>query len=135
MRRLTVVVLVLVYVPLATGCSMFANSRQSVVISASDPRAQIVVDGGAVGTGTTTVELERNKSHAVMAKVDDRVGTAQIGTKISSTGMLDIVGGCLWLVPFIGVTAPGFHDLDTTNVNIAVPPAPASVAQVGHIAR
>ena len=64
-----------------------------------------------------------------MAKTsDNRAGTATIGTKISTTGVLDIVGGCFLLVPFLGLVAPGFWSLDTDQVAIAVPPPPTPVA-------
>ena len=107
---------------LTPGCSMFATSKQAVVISASDPSAEIFVNGQMVGTGTATVDLERNRSHAVLAKVGDRAGAAQIGTKISTLGALDIIGGFLFLLPFLGIAGPGFRDLDTTMVTIAIPP-------------
>ena len=108
-------------IPLIAGCSLTVPSRQNVTITASHPRAQISVDGAPVGEGSVTVPLKRNTSHAVMAKVGDAAGTAQIGTKISTTGMLDIAGGVLFLVPFIGIASPGFHELDTTSVYVAIP--------------
>ncbi len=112
-----------------SSCSLFVSSTEPVVINASDPSAQISVDGAPVGIGTVTQDLKRNRGHAVMAKTsDNRAGTATIGTKISTTGVLDIVGGCLILVPFLGVMSPGFWSLDTDQVAIAVPPAPTPVA-------
>ena len=87
------------------------------------------MDGAPVGIGTVTQDLKRNRGHAIMAKTsDNRAGTATIGTKISTTGVLDIVGGCFLLVPFLGLVAPGFWSLDTDQVAIAVPPPPPPVA-------
>jgi TRAP-type mannitol/chloroaromatic compound transport system permease small subunit len=40
---------------------------------------------------------------------------------MSTTAMLDIVGGIFFLFPFIGLFGPGAWDLDSTNVVIAVP--------------
>jgi hypothetical protein len=110
-----------------SSCSLFVSSMQPVAITASDPTAQIFVDGSPVGTGTVTQDLKRDRGHAFMAKTsDNRAGTATIGTKISTTGVLDIVGGFFLLVPFIGLVSPGFWSLDTDQVAIAIPPAPTN---------
>ncbi len=64
-----------------------------------------------------------------MAKTsDNRAGVATIGTKISTTGVLDLVGGILILVPFLGLLSSGFWSLDTDQVAIAVPPPPTPLA-------
>jgi hypothetical protein len=56
-----------------------------------------------------------------MAQVGDRIGTASVSSQIAMTGVLDIVGGLIWLVPFVGVVAPGFWDLDRSEVTIWIP--------------
>lgn len=98
------------------GCSAFKPKHESVLISTPQPGAQIEVDGRPVGNSPVTVELQRNKSHSIVARQGSRTGTAQIGTKISTTGILDIVGTFLLIVPVIGIFTPGFYDLDQTNV-------------------
>ena len=122
-QRLLAAALVLA-LPLAQGCSLFTGSRQSVIIAPSDPSAEVFVDGRPVGQGTVAVDLRRNRSHGVMARVGERVGTAHIGTEISTTGILDLIGGIFFLVPFIGVLGPGFYSLDADYVNVVVPAAP-----------
>jgi hypothetical protein len=75
--------------------------------------------------------LKKNKGHVVVARVGDRAGTAIIDKSISTTGVLDIVGGLLILIPFLGVVSPGFWTLEPETVVVAIPPAPvaAPVAQ------
>jgi len=107
----------------SSGCSLFAGRMQPVTITPSDQRADIYVDGEHVGTGTVVVQLRRNRSHGVMAKIGERAGAAHIGREISTTGVLDIVGGLLFLIPFLGVLGPGFWSLDPDHVQIALPPS------------
>jgi hypothetical protein len=102
------------------GCSLFGPKTQTVKVTATDSLAQLYVDGRPVGTGAATLELDRTKSHAVTAKSYGRAGAVAINKKISATGVLDIVGGCLFLVPFIGAAGPGFWDLDPTDVTVQV---------------
>ena len=107
---------------LLCGCSAFKPPTQSVIITASDTSAEIFINAEHKGVGTVTAELRRDKSHAIMAKVGGRVGAASIGTHVSTTGLLDIVGGLFFLVPLVGILTPGFYDLDQTTFTIAIPP-------------
>jgi hypothetical protein len=110
---------------LCSGCSLFVPAYQRVSVSATNPQALIYVDGQLVGTGTASPRLRRNEDHAVMARVDDRVGTAHIGTRLSGVGIVDIVGCALLIIPCLGIGAGGFRTLDTQNVLVTVPPPAA----------
>ena len=116
-------------VPAATGCSAFQSRTQRVTIIPSDPGAQVYLDNAPVGAGRTTLELDRNRTYAVAARTGSgAVGTAAIGRRVSGTGVLDIVGGCFFLVPFVGCFTPGFWELDKTTVSVPVSAAPAVAA-------
>lgn len=118
----TLLILLSVCIALTPSCSLFRAGTQSVVVSATDSGAQLFADGAPIGTGTASVSLKRNESHTFLAKMPDgRAGTAQVGRSLSSTAMLDIVGGLFLILPFLGLLAPGAWDLDTTNVVIVVP--------------
>ena len=106
---------------LGQSCSLFVPSMTSLSITASDPRADIFVDGAMVGRGSVSTRVKRNESHSVMAKVGDRVGVASVGTSVSATGILDIIGGVFFLVPFIGIAGPGFFTLDSNHLSIVIP--------------
>lgn len=112
-----------------SGCSLFVSATQPLVIAASDPNADIFVDGVLVGRGTATIQVSRNQGHAIMARIGDRVGTATTQTKISTTGILDIIGGFLFLLPFLGLLGAGFYEQDRESIMIAIPP-PASAPVV-----
>lgn len=120
------VLLLLATVFLSQSCSLFVPSMQAVSITASDPRAEIFVDGAPLGRGAVTTKLRRNQSHTVMARIGERTGIATIDTSISGFGILDIIGGIFFLVPLIGIAGPGFFSLDSTAVAVHVPPASGS---------
>ncbi len=108
----------------APGCSLFVGSLQRVAITATDPSAEIIVDGQPAGKGSVVLDLPRDRSHAILARAGDRVGMAQVGTVISTTGVLDIVGGVLFLFPLLGLLGPGFWSLEKDSVVVPVPPPP-----------
>jgi hypothetical protein len=89
-----------VTVVLAQGCSAFQPKQQSVTITASRPGASIYVNNNPVGTSPVSLMLDRNKTYAVSATYAGKTGTSAIGRKVSGTGVLDIVGGVLFLVPW-----------------------------------
>ncbi|MCX8072257.1 MAG: hypothetical protein N3C12_07390 [Candidatus Binatia bacterium] len=91
-----------------SGCSFMGPGTQTITIQASDPSAQISIDGCPVGRGTVSVNLSTKKSHNVIAQAGDRTGSATIKQLASTYGMLDLVGGFVVLVPWLGVLAPGF---------------------------
>ncbi len=107
---------------LLPSCSCMKPTMQSVSITSSDSEAEIYADGEHVGRGVATAKLKRNETHTFMAKTaDGRAGTAQLGRSWSSTATLDVIGGIFFLVPFVGLLAPGAYDLDSTHVEVAVP--------------
>ncbi len=114
--RALVTVVLAVSILATQGCSAFQPKFQRVLITTPMPGAEIEVNGREVGTSPVSTELQRNKSHAIIARHLGKTGTASIGTKISTTGVLDIIGTVFFIIPIIGVFTPGFHELDTTNV-------------------
>ena len=116
--------------PIAGGCSVFQPSTQRVTIVPSEPDAKVYVNNHPVGTGKTTLELQRNRTYAVSARSGQNMGSASIGRRVSGTGVLDIVGGCFFLIPFVGCFTPGFWELDKSIVSVPVgTPTPAATAQ------
>lgn len=118
MKSLTYLLVALI--PLLPSCSLFANELQSVTISATEPAA-ISVDGQYVGESPVVVQLKRHP-HVIEAVTDDgRRGVHSLGTRVSDVGVLDVIGGILFLVPFLGVVGPGFRTLEADTVNVGIP--------------
>jgi hypothetical protein len=110
-----------------TACSLLSPSTQNIVIQPMPGDAELYVDGAPVGRGTQSVRMSKKQSHTVIAKCGRSSGVASVDRSISITGILDVVGGILFYVPFIGVLAPGFWTLDPPTVAIAVPDGSACV--------
>jgi len=88
-------------------------------ITTDQPDTQIYVNGAMVGTGTATTIVKRNENVQLMAKKDGYVTIQRsIGNSLNTTGILDIVGGVLFLIPLFGLLAAGSHSIEQTNVNV-----------------
>ncbi len=101
-----------------TSCSLFSSGTQRVTIETSDPNAIIKVNGATMGKGSVIAPLKKNKSHSIIAISGNKRGVAVIDSEMSTTGMLDIVGGVLFLVPFLGFCSKGAWELDPEHVHI-----------------
>lgn len=107
-----------------TGCSAFRSGHQTLTVTVSEPGAEILVNGRSVGTGGTAVEevpCDQNVS-ILVRKEGFRPTTRSIGTAVSRVGMLDLIGGWLILLPFIGLAFPGAWQLQEANVSIVLVP-------------
>ena len=103
------------------GCSAFQPLRQTVNISSSPAGAVLTVNGQTQGKGPISIQLERNKDHTVVATLGGRSTIREINSKFSKTGILDVIGTILFLVPGIGLLTPGAWELDSTNITIQLP--------------
>jgi hypothetical protein len=103
------------------ACSTAQPKNESISISTNDPAAHISVDGNEVGVGSASVEVARNTTHSVVAQSANGSASASISKSVSSTGWLDLLGGFLFILPWIGCFTPGFWDLDTNHVNLVLP--------------
>ena len=99
------------------GCSLFAPHTVNIIV-ASHPEADLYVDGLKIGRGTATHFVKRNSSHIIMAKLDDQTAMVTIGTTLSTTGVLDIIGGIFLLFPLIGLLSPGAWSPDQEAITL-----------------
>ncbi len=101
-----------------SSCSLFSSSTQTVTIESSNPQASIRVNGRAIGTGTATTALKKNKTQVITADYEQQHGTAIIESSLSTTGKLDIVGTFFFLFPVLGFLNEGAWTLDQDYVRI-----------------
>ena len=105
------------------GCSLFAGDRAMLTVTASEPTAQIWINGAMVGTGTVQADVACNRNHEVMVKSGDRVATRTVHRNISTTGVLDVIGGIFLLFPFLGLLGPGFWEPEQEHIHVVLPEA------------
>ncbi len=102
-----------------TGCSTLRSGTQRLNVVVSEPDAKIFVNGEYAGKGKITTRVPRNENVSIMARKDGYLPAIRnIGTKMSFTGILDIIGGCIILVPLFGLLFPGAHELEQNNVSM-----------------
>ena len=96
------------------------------------PDSTIYVNGQRVGKGMVQTRVKRNKNVQIMvSKRGYQSAYYNIDSSLNVTGILDIVGTFLFLLPLIGVFCPGSKSLDTTNVALNLDPLePVSTSEI-----
>ena len=121
--RACVAAIVSVGLVLSTGCSAFQPKMQDVTIDSFPRGATIMVDGQDVGTAPVRMQLQRNTGHTIVASLGGEAATRRLNPHLSTTGVLDIIGGVLFLVPAIGIATPGFWTVSDLNPTLIMPSA------------
>lgn len=123
LRKPVISLIVLLTFAFQFGCSAFAPRYQSLTVTATETDAQIFINGLPAGKGRAVTRVPRDQDVALMAKKDGfEVSTKEVPSYLGKLGILDIVGGIIWLVPFVGLFFPGSQDLDTYNVTLPMYP-------------
>ncbi len=121
MRLLVVCAVSFSVLTAGTGCSLFMPKMQQVSISTVPSGADITIDTQPRGKSPLTVELQRNKDHAIIAQIGSRTAVRTLDSNFSKTGVLDVIGLLFFIFPGIGLLTPGAWELEATNVVIVVP--------------
>jgi len=118
--RLLSFVIILCYM---AGCSLYGPTKQSIGVSSYPPEAQVIVSGKPMGM--TPLHFEADRGENLLLEVQKSGYQTQYRTssrKLSGLGILDVVSGFFWLVPFIGLTSSGAWEHDPAEFEIPLVP-------------
>ena len=94
------------------GCSCFVPWHQDFVVTGTPGDAKITIAGEGSRHSGGVFSLRRDKSyHGTITKEGYEEENFYVTPEINGFGALDIVGGCCFLIPFIGLGFPGWHSL------------------------
>lgn len=107
--------------PATSSCSLFVKEKQPVSITTSEKDAVIYVDNAYIGQGQATINLSKGETHTITSIKGNRFASAAINYSMSTTGILDAVGGCFLLLPALGFLSDGAWQLDATQIYLKMP--------------
>lgn len=106
-----------------SGCSFFAPSKQTILVTSSPEGAKVLAGGQAVGQ--TPVQFEAHRGDNLLIEVQKTGYQTQYRTtsrSLSSIGLLDVIGGCFLLIPLIGLVSSGAWKHDPDKYGIILEP-------------
>lgn len=108
--------------PCLAACSALTPPTDTITVTSDPLEAEIFINGNRAGVGSASAEVPRDASVQIMARMEGHETVNRtIGYQLGGQAYLDIIGGFIWLVPFIGLAAPGKYNLEEKNVHISLP--------------
>lgn len=105
---------------MASACSIFRSSKADLSIATSPPGASVTVNGEPVGVTPIRTSVPRDAVSILIELYGYKPESKEVPCGLSWSGILDIVGGCIFLLPFIGLLFPGAYTPDTTTFSIVL---------------
>ena len=78
-------------------------------ITVNDPQATIYVNGEAVGTGSVLADIPIQNGTIVSAEKGSKYTNVVLQRTLSGVGAIDMVGGYIFILPFLGLASPGAY--------------------------
>jgi len=106
-----------------TGCSLFGPRSESIGVSSDPPGAHVSVSGKPMGTTPLHFEVQRGDN--LLLEIQKSGYQTQYRTssrKLSSLGILDVVGGAFFLLPLIGLFSSAAWEHDPAEFGIILEP-------------
>ena len=110
-----------------SGCSFFGGSSQNFAVSSDPMGATVRINGQQVGVTPIQYQVSRRGDLLIeVEKAGYKSQFRQTSRKLSSLGIVDVVGGAVLLLPLIGLIAPGAWEQDPAAMGFSLEPAAAS---------
>lgn len=105
------------------GCSLFGPRSESIGVSSDPPGARVIASGKPVGTTPLYFEAQRGDNLLIeVQKPGYQTQYRTLSRKMGTLGILDIVGGAIWLVPFFGLLSSAAYEHDPAEIGITLEP-------------
>lgn len=100
------------------GCSVFRSSTETVNVSCAQEGSTIMLNDARF-QNVAHFAAQRDKPLVIRCYKEGYYPYSQtVNYHLNTTGVLDIVGTFLFLLPVIGLFTAGAFSLDTTDVNV-----------------
>ena len=108
------------------ACSLFGPRHETVGVSSDPPGANVTVSGRPVGTTPVHFEVHRGDNLLLEVKKSGyQTQYRSASRRLSTLGILDVVGGAMFLLPLIGLLSSAAWEHDPAEFGITMEPEKA----------
>lgn len=105
------------------GCSLFGPTKQSIDVRSNPPEAQVLVNGKPMGITPLRFDVDRRDDMLLeIQKSGYHREYRKSSSNLSGLGLLDVVSGFFWLIPFVGLTSSAAWQHDPADFEITLLP-------------
>ena len=101
------------------SCSALNGSQTPLRVQSSESDAQIYVNGDYIGDGSIETLVPRRTYVSVLVKKKGfKTFEQELAYCPGVVGAIDIIGGLIWYVPYIGLFFPGAYVVEQEDLTI-----------------
>lgn len=110
LRKVVAVAAAAALLATSSGCSLVAGGSQRFRVESDPPGARVFVNGQDMGSTPIDTRIQRRENAFVTVKKRGyHTASRTTGRELSTIGVIDVIGGCFWLVPFLGLISDGAY--------------------------
>ena len=104
------------------GCSVFRSHTQTMNVTCSQAEAKLCINGRE-DKNPFEGRVPRNKGVIIECEKGGYDGATRfVNYHLNTTGYLDIIGGFLIYIPYVGLFFPGAYSLNDTDIKVQMVP-------------
>jgi hypothetical protein len=106
-----------------SACSLFGPRYETIGVSSDPPAARVTASGKPVGTTPVHFEVHRGDNLLLeVQKTGYQTQYRSASRRLSTLGIADVIGGAIFLLPFIGLLSSGAWEHDPAEFGITLEP-------------
>jgi hypothetical protein len=106
-----------------TGCSFFGSRTQTITVSSDPIEADVIVNGEHVGKSPLRHQVGRDEDLLIeVRKPGYQTEYRSSRRTLSTLGILDVIGGSIILIPFIGLFSSAAWEHDPSGYGVTLTP-------------
>lgn len=135
-KRVSCGALALVLLTQTTSCGLLVSGSQRITLSSDPDGAEVKMDGMPQGVTPMTLRVSRREEPIFrFEKEGFRTEQRSTSREPNTIFILDIIGGVLILVPFLGLLGPGGWDIEPGNISVVLRPETPEAVTVQDLAK
>jgi hypothetical protein len=120
--------IIFIMISTMVGCSVFRSHTQMMNVTCSQAEAKLYINGRE-DKNPFEGRVPRNRGVIIECEKEGYDGATRfVNYRLNTTGYLDIVGGFLIYIPYVGLFFPGAYSLQDTDIQVQMVPLPATVS-------
>ncbi|MEZ6036923.1 MAG: PEGA domain-containing protein [Planctomycetota bacterium] len=106
---------------LLSSCSLLAPSTQEVAFFSDPDGAQVYHGSTLIGTTPLSYPIPRGDRATIVFRLHGyETATRSIASNLGTVGVVDAFGGCLFLLPWLGLLSNGAYELSPTAIAVTM---------------
>jgi len=108
------------------GCSLFGPRMKTISVSSDPEGARVILNGEPVGTAPLRPRVRRSEDVLIEVREPGyQPGFRTSHRSLSTLGIIDVVGGAVWLVPFFSLLSSAAWEHEPSAYAIILEPEDA----------